>query len=131
MPTAYLTRIVEFTATHRFPDMPEFAGATSDHSHRYRCAVTVKGRFDPTRGGVMSLKALDALLKREVVERFDGRHINKDIPPFAAGTWLATGEALAVYVWERISPGLPAGVALHRVRVEEGAHLYSEYHGET
>jgi 6-pyruvoyltetrahydropterin/6-carboxytetrahydropterin synthase len=122
---------VEFTATHRFPNLPEFAGATDDHSHRYRCLVTVKGVFDPTRGGVMSLKALDALLQREVVERFEGRHINKDIATFAAGTWLATGEALAVYLWERIIPGLPPGVALHRVRVEEGAHLYSEYHGET
>jgi 6-pyruvoyltetrahydropterin/6-carboxytetrahydropterin synthase len=131
MPTAYLTRIVEFTATHGFPDVPEFAGATSDHSHRYRCLVTVKGGFDPTRGGVMSLKALDALLRREVVAPFDGRHINKDIPAFAVGTWLATGEALAVYLWERLVPGLPTGVALHRVRVEEGAHLYSEYHGET
>jgi 6-pyruvoyltetrahydropterin/6-carboxytetrahydropterin synthase len=131
MPTAYLTRIVEFTATHRFPNLPEFAGATDDHSHRYRCLVTVKGVFDPTRGGVMSLKALDALLQREVVERFEGRHINKDIATFAAGTWLATGEALAVYLWERIIPGLPPGVALHRVRVEEGAHLYSEYHGQT
>ena len=52
MPTAYLTRIVEFSATHRFPDTPEFAGATDDHSHRYRCAVTVKGVFDPARGGM-------------------------------------------------------------------------------
>jgi len=131
MPTGYLTRIVEFTATHRFPDLPEFAGATGDHSHRYRCLVTVKGVFDPTRGGVMSLKALAALLQREVVERLEGRHINKDIARFAAGTWLPTGEALAVYLWERINPGLPPGVALHRVRVEEGVHLYSEYHGET
>ena len=130
MPTAYLTRIVEFTATHRFPDQPDFAGATDDHSHRYRCVVTVKGFFDPTRGGVMSLKSFDALLKREVVERFDGRHINKDIATFAAGTWIATGEALAVYLWQRIVAGLPPGVSLHRVRVEEGAHLYSEYYGE-
>lgn len=131
MPTAYLTRVVEFTAAHRFPDIPEFAGASADHSHRYRCMVTVKGVFDPTRGGVMSLKTLDALLQREVVARFEGRHINKDIATFAAGTWLATGEALAVYLWERIIPGLPPGVALHRVRVDEGAHLYSEYRGET
>ncbi len=130
MPTGYLTRIVEFTATHRFPDLPEFGVATGDHSHRYRCFVTVKGVFDPTRGGVMSLTALDALLQREVVERLDGRHINKDIATFAAGTWLATGEALAVYLWERIVPGLPPRVTLHRVRVEEGAHLYSEYFGE-
>jgi 6-pyruvoyltetrahydropterin/6-carboxytetrahydropterin synthase len=130
MPIGYLTRVVEFTATHRFPDRPDFAGATADHSHRYRCAVTVKGRFDPGQGGVMSLHALDTLLQREVVARFDGRHINQDIAPFAAGTWIATGEALAVYVWERIVPGLPAGVTLHRVRVEEGTHLYSEYYGE-
>ena len=132
MPTAYLTRIVEFTATHRFPDLPEFAGATKDHSHQYKCEVTVKGRFDPTRGGVMALKALDALLKREIVARFDGRHINEDIASFATGTWLATGEGLAVYVWERIvEAGLPAGVALHRIRIQEGPNLYSEYRGES
>ena len=131
MPTAYLTRVVEFTATHRFPDLPDFAGATADHSHLYRCEVTVRGRFDPTRGGVMSLKALEALLKREVVARFDGRHINDDIAQFASGNWLATGEALAMYFWKRISEaGLPSGVALHRVRVQEGANLYSEYYGE-
>jgi 6-pyruvoyl-tetrahydropterin synthase len=131
MPTAHLTRAVEFTAAHRFPDTPEFTGVTNDHSHRYRCLVTVKGRFDPARGGVMSLSALDALLQQEVVARFDGRHINRDIATFAAGTWLATGEAVAVYLWERIVGGLPRGVALHRVRVEEGPHLYSEYYGET
>jgi 6-pyruvoyl-tetrahydropterin synthase len=131
MPTAYLTRAVEFTATHRFPDLPDFAGATADHSHLYRCEVTVKGRFDPTRGGVMSVKALDTLLTQEVVARFDGRHINEDIATFAAGTWLATGEGVAVYLWERIlEAGLPPGVALHRVRVQEGAKLYSEYYGE-
>ena len=131
MPTAYLTRVLEFTATHRFPDTPDFAGATADHSHLYKCAVTVKGRFDPARGGVMSLKALDRLLTREVVARFDGRHMNEDIATFAAGAWLATGEGLAVYLWECISEaGLPPGVTLHRVRVQEGETLYSEYCGE-
>jgi 6-pyruvoyltetrahydropterin/6-carboxytetrahydropterin synthase len=131
MPTAYLTRIVEFTATHRFPDTPEFAGATDDHSHRYKCSVTVKGGFDPARGGVMSLPALKSLLQREVVARFDGRHINNDVAPFAAGTWVATGEALAAYVWQLLAGELPAGVTLHCVRIEESPHLYSEYRGET
>ncbi len=131
MPTAYLTRIVEFTATHRFPDTPEFAGATDDHSHRYRCAVTVKGAFEPAQRGVMSLQALKRLLQREIVARFDGRHINNDIAEFAAGKSLATGEALAVYVWERIAGELPAGVALDCVRIEESPHLYAEYRGET
>src|SRR5213593_2532901 len=129
-PMGYLTRVVEFTATHRFPDQPEFAGATKDHSHRYRCLVTIKGAFDPARGGVMSLKAFDALLQREIVARFDGRYMNEDIATFAAGTWLATGEALAVYVWDRIvAAGLPPGVALHGVDKEATPHLYSEYEG--
>jgi 6-pyruvoyltetrahydropterin/6-carboxytetrahydropterin synthase len=131
MPTGYLTRIVEFTATHRFPDTPDFAGATDDHSHRYKCAVTVKGVFDPARGGVMSLPALKTLLQREIVARFDGRHFNKDIDTFASGTWVATGEALAVYVWERIAGQLPKGVALQCVRIEESPNHYSEYRGES
>ena len=131
MPTAYLTRVVEFTGTHRFPQGPEFGAAAHEHGHRYQCHVTVRGPFDPGRAGVMSLKTLDALLKREVVARFDGRHMNEDIATFAAGAWLATGEGLAVYLWERISEaGLPRGVTLHRVRVQEGETLYSEYCGE-
>src|ERR1051326_1294956 len=58
------------------------------------------------------------------------RHINKDIASFAGGTWVATGEALALYVWDRIVTLLPKGVTLHCVRIEESPHLYSEYRGE-
>ena len=130
MPTGYLTRVVEFTATHRFPKGREFGAAAADHGHRYQCSLTVKGRFEPEQGGVMGLKALDVLLEREITARFDGRHLNDDFPEFADGRWLATGEALAVYLWERIAPQLPPGVRLHAVRVQEGPHLYSEYHGE-
>ena len=130
MPTAYLTRVVEFTATHRFPQGPEFGAAAHDHGHRYACHVTVRGPFDAVRGGVMSLKTLDDLLEREVVVPLDGRHINRDVPTFADGKSLPTGEALAVYLWERIQNQLPTGVTLHALRVQEGPHLYSEYFGE-
>jgi len=130
MPTAYLTRVVEFTATHRFPQGPEFGAAAHDHGHRYQCHVTVLGAFDAARGGVMSLKVLDDLLEREVVAPLDGRHVNRDVPAFADGRWLPTGEALAVYLWGRIKDQLPNGVMLHALRVQEGPHLYSEYRGE-
>ncbi len=130
MPIAYLTRIVEFTATHRFPPGPDFGAAAKDHSHRYRVHVTVKGSFAPERSGVLGLKAFDAILAREITTRFDGQHINENIPEFADGGRVATGEGLAVYIWERIAPTLPAGVRLHAVRVQESDHLYSEYFGE-
>ncbi|MBI1967541.1 MAG: 6-carboxytetrahydropterin synthase [Gemmatimonadetes bacterium] len=130
MPTGYLTRVVEFTATHRFPKGREFGAAAADHTHRYACRVTVKGPFRPEAAGVMSLAALDALLEREITGQLDGRHINDEIPEFADGRMLATGEALAVYVWERIAAALPPGVRLQAVRVQEGSRLYSEYRGE-
>ncbi len=115
MPISYLTRIVEFTATHRIrradwtdqQNRAEFGKAAVDHGHRYQCRVTVQGRLEAEAGGVMSLAALDALLVEEV-----------------------TG-ALAVYVWERLAARLPAGVTLHAVRVQEGPHIYSEYFGES
>lgn len=131
MPTAYLTRVVEFTATHRFPQGPEFGAVAHEHGHRYTCYVTVRGPFDPGRSGVMSLKTLDDLLEREIVAPFDGHNINRDVKTFADGGWLPTGEALAVYLWERIKDHLPSGVTLHAVRVQEGPHLYSEYRGES
>jgi 6-pyruvoyltetrahydropterin/6-carboxytetrahydropterin synthase len=138
MPTSYLTRIVEFAATHHIrradwtPERneAEFGKAAGDHGHRYQCRVTVKGPLAAEAGGVMSLVALDALLAAEVTGRLEGRSINEAVPEFADGRRLATGEALAVYLWERLAPRLPPGVTLHAVRVQEGPHLYSEYYGE-
>jgi 6-pyruvoyltetrahydropterin/6-carboxytetrahydropterin synthase len=140
VPISYLTRIVEFSATHsiRRADWPdernarEFGRAAAEHGHRYQCRVTVKGALAAEAGGVMRLEALDRLLAEEITQRLDGRSINQAIPEFAPapGGRLATGEALAVYVWGRIAPQLPQGVTLHAVRVQEGPHIYSEYFGE-
>jgi len=138
MPISYLTRVVEFTATHRIRradwsrerNAREFGKAADDHAHRYQCHVTVKGPLVPETGGVMSLVALDALLAEEIIARFGDRHIGDAAPEFAEGGWLATGEALGVYVWGRLVGRLPPGVAMHAVRIQEDAHLYSEYFGE-
>jgi len=138
MPISHLTRIVEFTASHRIRRAdwtPErnalaFGKAAADHGHRYQVRVTVKGPLQPEDGGVISLVALDALLAVEITARFDGRHINDAVPEFADGRRLATGEALAVFVWDRLAARLPPPVVLHAVRVQEGPHIYSEYFGE-
>ena len=140
MPISYLTRIVEFSATHTIrradwteeQNVREFGRAAGEHGHRYQCRVTVKGPLAAEAGGVMSLETLDGLLAREITHRLDGRSINQALPEFGleAGRRLATGEALAVSVWERIAPQLPRGVQLHAVRIQEGPHLYSEYFGE-
>jgi 6-pyruvoyl-tetrahydropterin synthase len=138
MAIGYLTRVIEFTATHRIRrsdwsrerNAREFGKAADDHAHRYQCRVTVKGPLVAEAGGVMSLVAVDALLAEEITARFAGRHISEAAPQFADGGWLATGEALAVYVWGRLVGRLPPGVTMHAVRIQEDAHLYAEYFGE-
>jgi len=138
VPTSYLTRVIEFTASHRIrrPDWPaernarEFGTAADDHGHHYQVRVTVKGQLAPREAGVMSLGLLDQLLAVEIHDRFDGRHINQDVAEFADGGLVPTGEALAVYIWECLATRLPLGITLHAVRVQEGPHVYSEYFGE-
>lgn len=138
MPTSYLTRVVEFTASHRIrrsdltaeQNAAEFGKASKDHDHRYQVRVTVRGTLEPERKGVVNLGELDRVLKEEITARLEGKVINDAIPEFAPGRRLATGEALAVYFWERLAPRLPAGATLHAVRVQEGPTIYSEYFGE-
>jgi 6-pyruvoyltetrahydropterin/6-carboxytetrahydropterin synthase len=140
MPQATLTRIVNFSASHRYfrPDWSDERNAATfgacarehGHGHTYTCSVTVAGPLDPDTSMVMALGALDAILGDEVVEVLDHRHLNLDIPEFAYGETVPTGEALAVFVWQRVARRLPAGVRLRAVRIEEEPHLYAEYFGE-
>jgi 6-pyruvoyltetrahydropterin/6-carboxytetrahydropterin synthase len=140
MPLAYLTRVVQFSAAHRYfrPEWTaernaEVFGACArehGHGHTYRCLVTVRGTPDPVTGMVMDLGALDRVLAEEVVQRFDHRHLNLDVPEFAYGRTVPTGEMLCVDIWGRVAARLPAGCALARVRVEEEPALWAEYRGE-
>ena len=79
---------------------------------------------------VIDLRLLDQLLEAEVVRRFDGRHINHDVPEFAFGKRIPTGGALAAFVWERLAARLPGDVRLQSVRIREDSHLYAEYCGD-
>jgi 6-pyruvoyltetrahydropterin/6-carboxytetrahydropterin synthase len=136
---ASLSRVVGFRALHRFyrPDWSEDRnrdtfGPLSDapgHAHDYQCVVTVTGPLEPLQGMVMDLVALDRILQEEVLARFDGRHLNLDVPEFGYGRMLPTCEAIAAHVYGRIATRLPAGVALERVRVAEDPTLYGDCTG--
>lgn len=140
MPVAYLTRAVQFSAAHRY-FRPEWSAARNaaefgkcaaehGHGHTYQCLVTVRGAVDPATGMAVSLAALDQLLAEEVVERYDHRHLNLDLPEFAYGRTVPTGEELCLDIWRRVAARLPAGCTLAAVRVQEEPALYAEYRGE-
>lgn len=134
-----LTRVVGFRATHRLhrSDWTEEQnrqafGALADppgHPHDYRCAVTVRGPADPPMAMVVDLPLLDRILNDEIVKRFDGKNVNRDVPGFADGRTIPTCEAIAAYIFSRVSARLPGGVALERVRVLEDPTLYADCTG--
>jgi 6-pyruvoyltetrahydropterin/6-carboxytetrahydropterin synthase len=84
--------------------------------------VTVEGPIDPVTGYVIDLGALDRVLNVEVVSRFDHRNINLDVPEFAEGKLIPTGENLALFILERVQAAL-GEVRVSSVQVDEDETL--------
>ena len=133
----YLTRKCEFSASHYYHN-PAFTPEENQrmfgkcanldgHGHNYTLEVTVKGEVDSTTGFVVDLKQLKDILNDEVVEAMDHRHLNKEVPEFAAQ--IPTTENLAIAIWNRLEARLKS-VQLHRVRVYEMPDLFVDYYGE-
>lgn len=137
MASALLTRRVSFSAAHRYR-RPEWSDEENErtfglcarpsfHGHTYTCDVTVRGAIDPRTGFCVDLAALDAVLAREVRDRFDHRNINLDVPEFADGKLVPTGENLARFIFERLRATLGESVTVTEVTVAEDATLRCSY----
>ena len=135
--TVYLTRKAEFSASHYYhnPDLSaeenqRLFGKCNNlngHGHNYTLEVTVEGEVDAKTGFVLDLKQLKEVLNREVLDAFDHRHLNKEVPEFA--TQIPTTENIAIAIWRRLEPKL-TGAKMHRVRVYETPDLFVDYYGE-
>jgi len=137
VPTASLTRRVTFAAAHRYR-RPEWDDAKNAavfgacanphfHGHTYRCDVTVSGPIDPVTGMLVDLLRLDRVLDTEVRARFDHRNINLEVPEFADGRLVPTGENLARFIFERVQAALGGSVMVIDVSLAEDATLSSSY----
>jgi 6-pyruvoyltetrahydropterin/6-carboxytetrahydropterin synthase len=134
---ASLTRRVSFAAAHRYriAEWSEEKNATTFglcarpnyHGHSYVCDVTVSGPIDPRTGFCIDLGVLDRILEAEVRQRFDHRNINLDVPEFADGKLVPTGENLARFIFERVEHALAGKATLLRVTVAEDATLSATY----
>jgi 6-pyruvoyltetrahydropterin/6-carboxytetrahydropterin synthase len=140
MPRASLTRRVSFAAAHRYR-RPEWSdeknmevfglcSRESFHGHSYVCEVTVSGDIDPLTGFVVDLGELDRILSVEVKERFDHRNINVDVPEFADGKLIPSGENIARFIFDHVAAQLPYGVKMESVKIAEDRTLSATYSGE-
>jgi len=139
MPKASLTRRVTFAAAHRYR-RPEWTDEQNEktfgacarphyHGHSYVCDVTVEGEIDPLTGFAADLGLLDQILSEEVKDRFDHRNINLEVPEFADGLLVPTGENLARFIFERVSARMPKGNRVTSVTVAEDQTLSATFNG--
>jgi 6-pyruvoyltetrahydropterin/6-carboxytetrahydropterin synthase len=138
VPRTSLTRRVIFAAAHRYrrPDWSDqenvdVFGACAHshyHGHTYVCDVSVAGPVDEETGFIVDLGFFDRVLQKEVRDRFDHRNINMDVPEFADGRLIPTGENLARFICDRVQMALAHTTArVVRVHLAEDSTLSSTY----
>ncbi len=132
----YLTRKEYFCASHRlfnpkFPDEQNLeiygkCAFPNGHGHNYELVVTVTGEPHPDTGMILDLKVLSDIIKKEITDKVDHKHLNVDVD-FLQGM-IPTAENLVVAFWKILEPKLPAG-KLYSIRVYETPNNYAEYRG--
>ena len=95
------------------------------HGHNYVVEVLVGGPVDAETGMVVNLAALDEVVEKRLLARFDHQNLNSDAA-FAAQ--VPTTENFCRTIFGLLKDALPAG-ELECVRVEETENNFFEYFG--
>ncbi|HUJ33177.1 MAG TPA: 6-carboxytetrahydropterin synthase [Candidatus Acidoferrum sp.] len=96
------------------------------HGHNYTVEVTLTGPVDPATGMIANLGELDPFVEREVIEAFDHKYLNEEVPEFQKS--VPTTENLTREIFRRLRD-FPAA-RLERVRIEETSKNSFEFAGE-
>jgi len=133
----YLTRKIEFSASHYYhspalsaEENRRLFGKLNNphgHGHNYMLEVTVAGEPDPVTGMVLDLKELKEILQHEVMEVFDHKFINEQVPVLAGQ--VPTTENIARAIWGLLAGKITRG-RLHHIRLYETPDLFVDFYGD-
>jgi len=96
------------------------------HGHNYVLEVSLSGEVAPATGMIANLADLDAFVERHVLEEFDHKSLNEDVPAFRDK--VPTTENLCMEIFERLKSFPQA--KLERIRVQETGNNSFEYAGD-
>ena len=96
------------------------------HGHNYVVEVSVSGDVDPATGMIANLADLDAFVASQVLEDFDRKSLNEDVPAFRDR--VPTTENVCIEIFQRLKSFPKA--KLERIRVEETGKNSFEYSGD-
>lgn len=109
-----------FEAAHRLPNVPEGHKCARLHGHSFLLRIVVGGEPDSHTGWIMDFGDIKAAVK-PIIDQLDHYYLN-DIP----GLENPTSENLAIWIWQKLKPQLPA---LLRVEMRETCTSGCSYAG--
>ena len=143
-PVVHFSRRYRLSASHRL-HAPSFTDEQNrdtygkcnnpfGHGHNYFVEITVAGPVDPATGFVVDMPKLDALAKRELLDRFDGGHLNAD--ECFASDFVPSTENLSIEVERVFRSAVPlldptGRLRLVNVRIEETGNNSFDLPAET
>ena len=95
------------------------------HGHNYTVEVRLSGTVDDATGMIANLADLDSFVHEHVIEPFDHRSLQDEVPAFR--DVVPTTENLCVEIFQRLKSFPKA--KLEAVRVEETSNNSFEYFG--
>ncbi len=128
-----LSRAVEFSTSLRYAladlsdaeNLARFGDRARQHGHNYRLELTVCGEVDPVTGMITDLKDMQAVLDREVMDRFDHRDLNRDTPFFEK--LVPSPENFVRVLRELLVDALPPAVRLASLRLQPDADTWVDW----
>ena len=94
------------------------------HGHNYELIVKVIGEVNPETGYVMDMKVLSDLIAENVLERFDHKNLNEDVPEFK--TLNPSAENISIVIFKILRPLIVQTLSL-QIRLYETPRNFVEY----
>ena len=94
------------------------------HGHNYELVVKITGEPDPGTGFVIDLKKLSDIIREQVLDRFDHKNLNLDVPEFKELN--PTAENIAYIIYGILRKAIDEKLGL-QVRLYETERNFVEY----
>jgi 6-pyruvoyltetrahydropterin/6-carboxytetrahydropterin synthase len=137
MPKMYITRREVFSASHRLwsSDLTEAQNIElfdkcanpNGHGHNFVLEVTVVGNVKNESGYVVDLKKLKHIVRLEIIQKVDHKHLNYDVDFLKES--IPTAENIVRAFW-RVLESKTGEAKLYSIRLHETENNAVEYRGE-
>ena len=96
------------------------------HGHNYELIVKVTGEIDVETGYVIDMKLLSDIISDKILNKFDHKNLNQDVPEFKELN--PTAENISVVIWNKLRPKLKDSLTLS-VTLYETPRNFVTYNG--